>query len=111
MGFTIPVGSGIANNLSQQRFHDLAFDIGQPIIAALESEREPFVIEAEQMQNRRLQIVNENFVLRDAEAELIRFAVRESALRAAAGHHHRVTIRIMIAPENVSFCGASLTEW
>jgi hypothetical protein len=42
----------------QQLLHDFAVDIGQSEIAALEAERQPRVIEAQQVQNRGVQIVH-----------------------------------------------------
>ena len=39
---------------------------------------QPFVVEAETMQDGRLQIVNVNLVLRDVEAQIVRRAVREA---------------------------------
>src|ERR1043166_4594355 len=83
--------------------HNFAFDIRQPIVASLKTESKPFVMESEQMQNGRLQVMNEDFVLRDTEAKLGGFAVAKAGLHATARHDHRVTIRIMIAAQDVTF--------
>ena len=50
-------------------------NVGQAVVAALEAIAELRVVETELIQDRRLQVVNVNLVLRDAEAELIRLAV------------------------------------
>ena len=48
--------------------------IGQPKIAALKTERQAFMIQAEQMQNRRVQIVNMNAVFHRIKTEFIGLA-------------------------------------
>src|SRR3954463_1925867 len=46
----------------EQRFDDFALDISKAIIAALKTERQPLVIESEQVQNRRLQVMDMHLV-------------------------------------------------
>ncbi len=71
--------------------------IREPKVAALEAIREFRVIEAEQMQNRRVQIVHVNFVHRRVETEIVALADGHAAFHAAAREPHRKTIRMMIA--------------
>ena len=49
--------------------------IRQSELASLESVRQPFVIDPEQMQNRRLEIVNVNSVADHVVPEFVRLAV------------------------------------
>ena len=54
--------------------------------------------------------MNVHLVANDAKAKLVRFAVAETALHAAAGHPHRETIGIVIAAEYLALGGAAFTE-
>src|SRR5207249_4992722 len=71
--------------------------IRQPVISSLEAERELRVINAEQVQYRRIQIVNVHRVSRDVVTKIIRLAVADAALYSAAGHPHREAAPVMIA--------------
>ena len=82
-------------------------DIGQPIVAALEQERQPLVIEAEQVQERGVEIVDVDFVL-DRPGSRNRQSRHNSArvLHAAAGHPDGEATRAVVATgEGVVFAG------
>src|SRR6185436_16526470 len=81
----------------QELLHDLSVHIGQPIVAALETEREPFVVDSQQMQERRVEVVDVDAVRHDVVAEGTRLAVEGPALDAAAGHPEAEAPRVMIA--------------
>ena len=66
-------------------------------VAARSAKGEFFVIEAEQFENRRVQVVNVNFVLSRRETKLIGRAMNVAAFDAAACHPHREAVVIMIA--------------
>src|SRR5205807_10384212 len=85
--------------LRQKLAHQLAVHVSQPEIAAGVTEDQVFVIQAEQVENRRLQIVHVDLVLHDMEAKLIGSAVSEAALDATAGHPDGKGLRMMIAAE------------
>ena len=51
--------------------HDFTMHVRQPEIAALEAIRQLGVIETEQMQDRRVQVVDVDFVLDDVESKLV----------------------------------------
>src|SRR5438046_3137615 len=68
------------------------------------------MIESEQVQDGGLQIVDVNFVFRDTEYEFIGRTVVQAAFDSAAGHDHRVTIRVMIAAENRTGSGSAFAE-
>ena len=55
----------------QQLLHHVAVHVGQPEVAALEAEGQLRVIEAQQVQDRRLQVVDVDAVLDGDEAELV----------------------------------------
>ena len=83
-------------------FHHFALDIGQAEIAALETVGQFRVIESEQMQQRRVQIVHVDLVLHDVETEFVGFAESDARFDAAAGHPHRERLRMMIAAQFAS---------
>ncbi len=69
--------------LSQQAADDLAIDICQPEVATLEAIRQSLMVEAEQMQQRGLQVVDVNRVARDVPSQLVGFADHMAPLYAA----------------------------
>src|SRR6266850_1803939 len=77
-----------ASGLRQERFDDFAFDVGQPKIAALESIGEFRVIEAEQVQQSRVEIMHVHLVLNDMKTEFVGFAEDYAGFEAASGHPH-----------------------
>ena len=83
--------------LSKNRLHHVAGDVGQPEIAAAVAVGEPRVIEAQQVQHRRVQIVHVHRVLHGFEAEFVGGAVRHAALDAAAGQQHAEAVAVVIA--------------
>src|SRR5260221_2615241 len=93
---------------SEQRFYHRAMNIGKAEVAPGMMERELFMIEAEQVQDRGLEVVNVDGILDDVKAELVRRAVSQPALHAAAGQPHRVSARMMIAAERTAERGIRL---
>src|SRR5258707_14414214 len=79
-------------------FHDFAADIGEAEVAALELEREPRVIDAEQVQDRRVEIVNVHRIAHDVVAKIVRLAVQRAAAHAAAREPDGKAAPVMIAP-------------
>src|SRR5437868_44780 len=75
----------------QQLVHDLAEHVGQPEVAALEAERQLRVVEAEQPQQRRVQVVDVDAVLGRVEAELVRRAQRAPRAAGPRGSCWRTT--------------------
>jgi hypothetical protein len=86
--------------------YHLAMDIGETEVATLESVGELRVIEAEQMENRRVQVVNMDRVASDVESKIIGRAVRIAALHAAASHPH-AEAPVVVIPTIV----AALYHW
>ena len=58
--------------LRQNLLHHLAVHVGQAVVAALEAVGQPLVIEAEQVQDRGLQVVDVDLVLGDARSRVRR---------------------------------------
>ena len=56
------------------------------------------MIDAERVQDRRLQIVDGHRIGHDVVAEVVGLAQHDAALHAAAGHPHAEVSRMMIAP-------------
>ena len=86
-----------ASSLGQQFFDDRAADVGEAEVAALEAVGELRVVEAQQVQQRGVQIVDVDAVFDDVEAEVVGSAEREARLDAAAGHPIGEGVGMMVA--------------
>ena len=73
----------------QNRPHNVATHIRQPKIAALIAISEPVVLDAEQMQQRGVQVVDFDDVLDGVVAQVVGRAVADAALDAAAAQPAR----------------------
>ena len=71
--------------------------VGQPKIAASVAVGEPLVVEAQQVQHRRVQIMHARRILHGLEAELVGGAVGYAAPDAAAGHPYAEAVVVVIA--------------
>ena len=69
------------------------------LIKALKRERQPFVIDADLVQNGGVEIAHVNRVLGDVVTEVIGLAVAEAAFDTAAGHPGGEAARVVVAPE------------
>ena len=67
----------------------MAVHVGQAVVAALELVRQLLVVDAEQVQDRRLEVVDVDGVLGDVVAEVVGRAVGDARLDAAAGQPAR----------------------
>jgi hypothetical protein len=85
-----PLGPGAEVALRQHLFHYVAFDVGEAEIAAHVADREARVVQAEAVQQGRLQIVHVDLVLGDIHAQLVGLADDRAALDAAAGEEEAV---------------------
>ena len=83
---------------SRQQFGDeFPVNVGKPEIAALKAERELLMVEAEQMKNRRVQVVNVRAVFHGIEPEFVGLADNRPGSHAAAGEPHGESVYVMIA--------------
>src|SRR5436190_18410035 len=83
--------------LRHDRLDDVALDIRETEIAPGVFESELLVIESQQRENRRVQIVDVHLVLHCLVTVVIRLAVAEPAEDAAAGHPERETFIVVVA--------------
>src|SRR4030095_1117303 len=83
--------------LRQNLPHDVPGDVGQAEVAPGIAIGEPLVIEAEQMQDRGMKVVDVNPVLDGPEAEVVGRAVGQAPFHAAAGPPHRDAGRGVVA--------------
>src|SRR5262249_45062713 len=81
----------------EKGIYQFAVHIGQAEVAALETIGQLGVIEAQQVQERRVQVVNVDTVLDGVEAELVAFAEGKAGLGAAAGQPHREGVGMVVA--------------
>src|SRR5262249_18031675 len=72
-------------------------DAGEADVEALELVRQTLVVDAEAVQDRRVQIVNVHGVVDDVVTKVVGLAVDDARLDAAAGHPDREATRVMIA--------------
>src|SRR5262245_27313695 len=88
-----------STNSRQNLAHHFAVHVGETIVAALEAEGEPGVVDAEEVKNRRLEVEGAHGIFDDVGAEVVGGAVGDAALDAAARHPDRKTAAVMIAAE------------
>ena len=86
-----------AGSLCQESVHHLPVHVREPVVAALELERQPSVVDAQAMQHRRVQVMNMHRVARNVVAEVVRLAVSQSGLDAAARQPDGEAARMMVA--------------
>ena len=72
------------SGLRNQILHDMPVHIGEAVVAALEAVGQVFVIEAELVEDRCLEVVDMNALVGDAEAQFVGRPVVVAALYAAA---------------------------
>lgn len=81
--------------------HNLTANIGQGFFAALMQISQQFVIKSHQMKNRRMNIMQVDFVVNSFETEFVCFTVANPALHAATCKPHTEAVRIMIASRSI----------
>src|SRR5207248_287381 len=81
----------------QKVVNDFAVHVREPEVAAGVAVGEPLVVDAEHVEQRRVQVVDRNALVHGAEAEFVRGAVAGPALEAAAGHEHGEAVRVVVA--------------
>src|SRR5262249_55005141 len=81
---------------SENSLHDMTMHIGQAIVPALVLEGQSSVIDAQEMQDGGLEVMDVNRVLGDVVTEVIGSAVSDAGLDATAGHPDREATRMMI---------------
>src|SRR5438309_718816 len=90
-------GAGSEDASGQDARDELAEDVGEAEAAALEFVDQLFVVDAQEFQDRRLEVVDVDGVLDDVVAEVVAGAVRNSRLDAGAGEPEREGVGMMVA--------------
>ena len=85
---------------------DVAVHVGQAEVAAGVAVGELLVVEAQQVQDRGVQVVDVDRVLDGLEAELVGRAVDVAALDAAAGQPHGEAVVVVVAAVDLAGVGA-----
>ncbi len=92
--FTGPLPGGIhafsPNPSGQNRFDDVPVDVGQAEVAALGTEGELLVVEAEAVHQGGLEVMDVDGIFHDVISQIIGGPVDGAGLDAAAGHPHGV---------------------
>src|SRR5262249_54722194 len=83
--------------LRQDPLDDLAGDVGEAVIPALVLVGQPLVVDAEQVEDRGMEVVDVDAVGRDAVAEGVRRAEGDARLDPTAGRPDGETPRMVIA--------------
>ena len=82
----------------QNLFHDSAmFHAGELLVESLVLEREPLVVETEQVQHGRVEVADRDRGFDDVVREVIGLAVNRATFGSASGHPPREAARMMIA--------------
>src|SRR5262245_17192155 len=81
----------------QEGLHHLAVHVGQAEVAALEAVGQLRVVEAQEVKDRRVQVVDVYLVLDNVEAQLVRGADGLAPLDPAPGQPHGEGVRVVVA--------------
>ena len=87
----------VRTELRQYIADDVPVDVGEAEVAALEAVGQFLVVDAEQMEHGRVEIVDRDDVLDGVITEIIRRAVADAAFDPAAGHPHGKAFDVVIA--------------
>src|SRR4051794_20917510 len=80
-------------------FHDVAVDVGQAEVAAGVAVGEALVIEAEQMQDRRVQVVYTRRLFDGLESEIVGRPVNRAAANSTAGQPDAEPVMVVVSPK------------
>src|SRR6476620_8709014 len=77
--------------------YHMAVDVGKCDVATAEAIRELIVVDAQQMEDRRVEVVNRHDVLHGFVSEFVGGSVDQTGLCAAAGQPDRESRRMVVA--------------
>src|SRR5438552_978285 len=100
-----------SRSLGKNFVHDSSVNIRKPEIAAGVAIGQLLMVEAEQMQHGGVQVVDVDLILHGEVTVIVRLAVTEAWLHAAAREPHGVALRIVIAAIAVEFGHGSAPEF
>ena len=76
--------------------------VGEAEVSALEAVGELFVVEAEEVEEGGVEVVDVDLAVDDAEAEFVALAVDVTTLEAGAGHPHCEGFNVVIAADGLA---------
>ena len=82
--------------LAKNVFNYVTVDVGQAEVSTLEAECQAFMVNAQQLHDCGLEVVDVNAVLRHVVAEVVGFAVIEATFDASTGHPQTEISRMVI---------------
>ena len=89
----------VVGGSGQQVLHNVSMDVGEAKIASGVSKGKSGMVEAEEVQNGGLHVVDVNLVLHHVKAEVVRPAVTEAALDSAPSQPHRIGGGMVVATQ------------
>jgi hypothetical protein len=89
-----------------QRVHHVSVHVGESEVAARHAVGQLFVIEAQQLQDSRVQVVDVHPVLHGLEAEFVGGPVHLATFHPATGEPHREAPVVMVAAVDLARIGA-----
>ena len=95
--FQTPDSARAFFQLRQQRLHNFAVDVGEAEVAALVAVGELRVLDAHEVQDRRVEVVHMHGVADDVVAVVVRLAVRGAFSHAGTGEEDAEAARVMVA--------------
>src|SRR5207249_153952 len=81
----------------QHASHHIPMHVRQAEIAAIEAIRQLRVVQSEQVQDRRLKVVDADAIVNRLVAEIVRASMMNAALDSPAGHPDGVSVWVVIA--------------
>src|SRR5438552_13135725 len=84
---------GLAEDVSDH----LSVHVSQPVVSSLEFVGEPFMIDAEEVENGRLQVMDVDGIFYDVVAEFVSRAINYAGLYARPCHPKGETARVVVA--------------
>src|SRR6266542_4519252 len=87
----------LSRRLRQEALEDVAMHIGQAVVPTLEPESKPRVVQAEQVQQRGVQVVDMHWIGHHVETKIVGLPVDVARLHAAAGQPEAITAVVVVA--------------
>src|SRR5579871_3244783 len=70
-----------------------------------------FMIQAQQMQQRRLEIVDVDRIFNDVESQIVGFTIDEAGFDSSARQPHGERLRVVVAAQAATERGIGLNHW
>ena len=102
-------GAVFSRASGEKFFCDVPVDVGEAVVTALEAIGELCVVEAELVQNRRVQVVHVDGIFGDVPRDVVGLADDLAAFDAAASEPEAESVRVMIAAGDGALAGSIFT--